>query len=360
MATVLLKEVTKKYGNIKAVSKVSLKIEDDEYLCLLGPSGCGKTTLLRLISGLTFPSEGRILIDDQEVTDLPVYKRDIAIVFQNYALFPHMTISENVSFGLRMQKMEKELIRKRVDDALSLVGLTETRDRYPKQLSGGQQQRIALARAIVLKPKVLLLDEPLSNLDAKLRKQMRTELKKLHREINITTIHVTHDQEEALSIADRIVVMRNGEVQQIGAPQEIYESPGDSFMAEFIGSANLLNGVIIETIPKGNEVFYRLDLKSKFQVLVKKKSSGAIGDTILVGIRPEKLNVHRQYPSEEMNVLHGRIGLFHYLGAILEIHVDVNGTELIANVPATMGKDLGPMQDVYISCNPDDFFVVRN
>jgi spermidine/putrescine ABC transporter ATP-binding subunit len=360
MATVLLKEVTKKYGNIKAVSNVSLKIENDEYLCLLGPSGCGKTTLLRLISGLTFPSEGRILIDDQEVTDLPVYKRDIAIVFQNYALFPHMTISENVSFGLRMQKMEKNLIRKRVDDALNLVGLTETKDRYPKQLSGGQQQRIALARAIVLKPKVLLLDEPLSNLDAKLRKQMRTELKKLHREINITTIHVTHDQEEALSIADRIVVMRNGEVQQIGAPQEIYESPGDSFMAEFIGSANLLNGVIIETIPKGNEVFCRLDLKSKFQVLVKKKSSGAIGDSILVGIRPEKLNVHRQVPSEEMNVLHGRIGLFHYLGAILEIHVDVNGTELIAHVPATMGKDLGPMQDVYISCSPNDFFVVRN
>jgi spermidine/putrescine ABC transporter ATP-binding subunit len=360
MATVLLKEVTKTYGNIKAVSNVSLKIENDEYLCLLGPSGCGKTTLLRLISGLTFPSEGRILIDDQEVTDLPVYKRDIAIVFQNYALFPHMTISENVSFGLRMQKMEKELIKKRVDDALSLVGLTETKDRYPKQLSGGQQQRIALARAIVLKPKVLLLDEPLSNLDAKLRKQMRTELKKLHREINITTIHVTHDQEEALSIADRIVVMRNGEVQQIGAPQEIYESPNDSFMAEFIGSANLLNGVIIETIPKGNEVFYRLDLKSKFQVHVKKKSSGAIGDSILVGIRPEKLNVHRQYPPEEMNVLHGKIGLFHYLGAILEIHIDVNGTELIAHVPATMGKDLGPMQDVYISCNPDDFFVVRN
>ncbi len=369
MSVVQLKNVTKNFGNTIAVNNISLDIYDGEYLCLLGPSGCGKTTMLRLISGLTLPATGKILIDEQDVTWLPVYKRDIAIVFQNYALFPHMKIYDNVAFGLRMQKMDKTSIKENVESALNLVGLWEVRNRYPKQLSGGQQQRIALARALVLKPRVLLLDEPLSNLDAKLRKQMRSELKRLHREISITTVHVTHDQEEALSIADRIAVMRDGAIQQIGKPQEIYDAPKDSFMAEFIGSANLIEGTVLEGYAKGGSSFYRLRFDADLNLTIRTRNAFEPGEKILVGIRPEKINVRDRatsstvtaspLPDSNPNRFRGAILLVHYLGAILEAHIQVGGTVFIAHVPSSSHKGLAPSQEVEITCHPQDFFVIQ-
>ncbi|HVJ12581.1 MAG TPA: ABC transporter ATP-binding protein [Burkholderiales bacterium] len=242
MASLSVIGITKLFGAAAAVRQVSFTAREGEFVSLLGPSGCGKTTTLRMIAGLLYPDEGRVEIGGQDVTSLPPYRRSTSLVFQNYALFPHMTVHDNVAFGLHMHKVPVQEIARRAEDVLALVGMAELRGRYPRQLSGGQQQRVALARSLVLQPSVLLLDEPLSNLDARLREEMRIELRQLQQRLKITAVFVTHDQEEALAISDRIIVMRAGAVEQDGPPAELFNRPRTEFVARFMGSANVLAG----------------------------------------------------------------------------------------------------------------------
>ncbi|TNC14494.1 ABC transporter ATP-binding protein [Methylobacterium terricola] len=244
MSQITLSHVSKRYGALTSVDDVSLEIRQGEFAAFLGPSGCGKTTTLRMIAGLTLASEGTIRFGSRDVTHLPPFLRNAGLVFQGYALFPHMSVAQNVAFGLEMRKVERAQAQARVMQALALVKLDHLADRLPRQLSGGQQQRVALARAIVYEPEVLLLDEPLSALDAKLRNEVRNDLRRLQSTLGLTTIFVTHDQDEALSVADRIVVMSAGKVEQIGTPREIYQRPATRFVAEFIGSTNLFPGRI--------------------------------------------------------------------------------------------------------------------
>lgn len=239
--------VTKVYGStVTAVNNVSLSVDSGELVTLLGPSGCGKTTMLRMIAGLEMATAGKILIGDTDVTRLPATDRDVSMVFQSYALFPHMTVMENVSYGLRVAGMVKNEIRDRAMTGLELVGLSEFGSRLPSELSGGQQQRVAVARALVLEPQVLLFDEPLSNLDAKLRRQVRDEIRELQTNLSLTVVYVTHDQEEALAVSDRIVDMRNAEIAQVGTPRELYEEPADAFVADFIGESNIVDITIMD------------------------------------------------------------------------------------------------------------------
>ena len=235
MATLELQGLTKRFGEFTAVDSMNLKAAEGEMIALLGGSGCGKTTTLRMIAGFTEPTAGQILVDGKNVSTIPPYRRNIGIFFQNYALFPHMTVFENVAFGLKLQKLPKNEIRERVEHMLALVKLTGMDKRYPRQLSGGQQQRVALARALVTRPSILLLDEPLSNLDAKLRVEMQVEIKRIQKELGITTIIVTHDHEEAVSLADRVIVMNAGHILQIGKPQEVFDRPASPFIADFMG-----------------------------------------------------------------------------------------------------------------------------
>ena len=247
MAQVELRGVTKAYGATAAVRDVHLAAKDGEFLTILGPSGCGKTTTLRIIAGLLDPDAGEVLIDGQPVHHLPAHRRETAMVFQSYALFPHMTVGENVAFGLRMRRVSEHERRARVDEALRMVELSGLDARYPRALSGGQQQRVAVARAVVTRPKVLLFDEPLSNLDAKLRERLRLELRALQQRLRVTTIYVTHDQAEALVLSDRIVVMDRGRVVEVGTPQDVYRRPRARVTAEFLGIANLLGATVVGT-----------------------------------------------------------------------------------------------------------------
>ena len=240
-----LERITKKFGDHVIIPSLDLTIHDGEFLTLLGPSGCGKTTLLRMIAGLETPTTGKVILDGQDITKLPPYKRNVNMVFQNYALFPHMTVAENIRFGLKMKKVPTEETEDRINQVLYLTQLEELRNRYPSQMSGGQQQRVAIARALVNNPKVLLLDEPLGALDYQLRKKLQLELKNLQRGLGLTFIFVTHDQEEALTMSDTIVVMNQGYIQQIGTPEDIYNEPENAFVADFIGDSNIFNAIMV-------------------------------------------------------------------------------------------------------------------
>ena len=244
MATLELKNVTKQFGDFIAVNNFNLDVKDGEMIALLGGSGCGKTTTLRMIAGFIEPSEGAIFVDGKNVGKIPPYKRNVGIFFQNYALFPHMTVFENVAFGLKLQKLPKAEIARRVNEILGLVKLFGLEQRYPRELSGGQQQRVALARALVTRPSILLLDEPLSNLDAKLRVEMQVEIKRIQKELGITTIIVTHDHEEAVSLADRVIVMNAGQILQVGTPYEIFDQPNSQFIADFMGFSTFVEGTM--------------------------------------------------------------------------------------------------------------------
>ena len=244
MATLVLKNITKRFGDFTAVNNFNLDVADGEMIALLGGSGCGKTTTLRMIAGFTAPTEGSIFVDGKEMGKIPPYKRNVGIFFQNYALFPHMTVFENVAFGLKLQKLPKAEIEQRVSEILSLVKLFGLEKRYPRELSGGQQQRVALARALVTRPSILLLDEPLSNLDAKLRVEMQVEIKRIQKELGITTIIVTHDHEEAVSLADRVIVMNAGQILQVGSPYEIFDKPNSEFIADFMGFSTFIKGTM--------------------------------------------------------------------------------------------------------------------
>lgn len=289
---VKLRDVTKRFGEVEAVHGVSLQIRDGEFFSLLGPSGCGKTTTLRMIAGFERPTTGEIYIKGQRMNEVPPFHRPVNTVFQHYALFPHMTVFENVAFGLEMKRLPRDEIRRRVAEALRLVRLAGLEDRYPRQLSGGQQQRVALARALVNRPAVLLLDEPLGALDLKLRKEMQLELKTLQHQVGITFIYVTHDQEEAMTMSDRIAVMNQGRVLQVGTPVEIYEHPATRFVADFIGETNFLEGKVVDHA----EGWVRVEVEG-LSILAAPPPGGVVrGQAVTVALRPERIRLSLEAP----------------------------------------------------------------
>jgi putative spermidine/putrescine transport system ATP-binding protein len=309
MAEVALNGLSKHYGDFYAVREVSLTIADGEFLVLLGPSGCGKTTTLRMVAGFIEPSAGHVRLAGQDVTLLPPWRRNAGMVFQSYALFPHMTVAQNVAFGLEMRKLPRADIERRVEEALALVRLSGYGGRLPRQLSGGQQQRVALARALAIRPDVLLLDEPLSNLDAKLRQEVRVEIRELQRQLGLTTVMVTHDQEEALTMADRLVVMNEGSVRQVGTQRDLYERPADRFVAGFVGRSTFLAGTI--------EAPGRFRSKGG---LVLACAGGGPGPALLA-LRPERVEIAPAPLAGLDNSLPGTVEFVSYLGALIDIHV---------------------------------------
>jgi iron(III) transport system ATP-binding protein len=315
--------VVKRYDDFIAVNDISCEIKQGEFFTLLGPSGCGKTTLLRMIAGFNPIDGGEIYFDDKVINNIEAHKRDIGMVFQNYAIFPHMTVFDNVAYGLKARKVPKAEIEPRVKKALELVQIINLKDRKPSELSGGQQQRVALARAIVIKPGVLLMDEPLSNLDAKLRVQMRTIIRKLQRDLNITTIYVTHDQEEALAISDRIAIINSGRIMQVDTPATIYKKPQNAFVAGFIGTSNFLEGKI-ERIASDGIAQIKLDAGFEFSVKLKKKHEGRVK----ISVRPEQFLMNDGGASG----ITGEIQMYTFLGdfANYEIRLE-NGQAVQAN-----------------------------
>ena len=303
-----IKNINVSYGSNHVLKDVSLNIEDKDFYTFLGPSGCGKTTLLRLIAGFEKSSSGELFIDGKEVSNSNPWERDVGMVFQNYALWPHMTVYKNVSFGLEEKKLDKKEIKNRVDEVLELVDLKDLSGRYPFQLSGGQQQRVALARTLVVKPKVLLLDEPLSNLDAKLRVQMRKELQDLHKKIEITSIFVTHDQEEANSMSTNLAILNEGVVQQVGKPVDLYNNPSNTFVANFLGTTNVIEGEIKDTI-----------FKSKKGLVVKNINKNAKGTSIL--LRPQ--NLYLEQRNEKFEKFIGEVKTKEFLGNIVRYTIKI-------------------------------------
>jgi len=320
-----LNHVTKVFpprGNVAevtAVNDVNLEIAKGELVTLLGPSGCGKTTTLRMIAGFEFPSSGEIILDGEKINTLPPHKRDMSMVFQSYAIFPHLTVFENIAYGLNVKKMSKKEIQKKVDWVLGLVHLEGFGSRSPGQLSGGQQQRVALARALVMEPKVLLMDEPLSNLDAKLREEMRTEIRRIQKTLNITSVYVTHDQIEAMTLSDKIVVMNQGIIEQIGKPVEIYRFPNSKFVANFIGRANFIDARVVSQ--KTNELV--AEVMGKKLRLAGSKLKFAAGDAICLIVRPEMMRIKK---SGEM--FEGIIRRAVYLGDCIEYDIEIAGNLL--------------------------------
>jgi len=344
VARVDLQKVTKRFGEVTAVDAVSLTFEEGSFTTLLGPSGCGKTTILRMIAGLEAPSRGDVLIGGARVNDVPIHKRNLGLVFQNYALFPHKTIGENIAFGLKYRGIGRAAARDKVKEALDIVRLPGVEDRYPNQLSGGQQQRIALARAIVIEPDVLLLDEPLSALDANLREEMRVELKAIQRRIGVTAIFVTHDQSEALAMSDRIVVMSAGNVEQIGAPQEVYDRPASLFVAEFLGAANVLDVTV--TGAANGSVTLDIPHFGMAEIPADRARSAASGACKLI-VRAEKLTLHKGLETVEDGgvTAPATIQAVDYQGQVARYFVRVGDTALqivgmIDGAPHQAGADV--------------------
>jgi iron(III) transport system ATP-binding protein len=307
-------------GEVIAVQDVDLEIQKGELVTLLGPSGCGKTTTLRMMAGFEFPTAGKISLDGQEINSLPPHKREMSMVFQSYAIFPHLTVFENIAYGLNVQRLNKKSIVERVNRVLDLVHLEGYGDRAPGQLSGGQQQRVALARALVMEPKVLLMDEPLSNLDAKLREEMRTEIRRIQKELNITSVYVTHDQIEAMTLSDRIVVMNEGIIEQIGSPMEIYRFPNSRFVANFIGRANFIDGVILDqnssalTVQSLGESITLSNVKREFHK----------GEEVTLIVRPEMIEIKKTG-----GLYTGVVRRAVYLGDLIEYAVEINGLSIL-------------------------------
>lgn len=338
-----LRGVTKTFDSFTAVRDFEIQVDKGEFISFLGPSGCGKTTTLRMIAGFIEPTKGDIYIQGRRVNDVPPYRRDTGMVFQNYALFPHMTVFDNIAFGLRYRKVPKREIRSRVEEMLRLVQLPGVEGRKPAQLSGGQQQRIALARALVIRPKVLLFDEPLSNLDAKLREELRVELRQIQRNVGITSIFVTHDQEEALALSDRIVVMDRGQITQVGTPAEIYEDPASPFVGEFIGQSNFLDGTV--RTPDGEVT--AVDLGGGLTVRTAPGEPVQAGDPVRVLVRAERVNVSREPPGAEgakgLNVWEGTVETVTYLGSKVHYYVRIGSGHRILAIEQT--EERRPLQE---------------
>ncbi len=317
-----IRAVVKRFGAVTAVDRADLSVRDGELFTLLGPSGCGKTSLLRLLAGFYQPDEGEIRFGERVVSGLPPYERNIGMVFQNYALWPHMTVAGNVAYGLKLRKLGGAEIATRLAEGLRKVNLTGYESRYPGQLSGGQQQRVALARALVLNPDILLLDEPLSNLDAKIRVQVRAEIRKLQQELGITTIYVTHDQEEALSLSDRVAVMKDGRVLQVGRPKELYERPRTRFVADFVGTNNLVPGRVSGRA--GAELMVDTAVGTLRAV-----SDVPVGERCVLAIRPENVAVDAGAGSVAGNVVRGRVSFVSYLGSALRYDVEAGSGQVL-------------------------------
>lgn len=325
MSTVNLSTITKSFGNVTAVNDLDLLIEEGEFFTFLGPSGCGKTTTLRMIASFYYPTKGKVKFNEKDMTMVPPEKRNTGMVFQNYALFPHMTVFENVAFGLKVRKISKSDTKKRVWDVLKKVRLDQYIDRQVSQLSGGQQQRVALARALVIEPDILLLDEPLSNLDARLRDEMRTEILRLQREYGITTIYVTHDQVEALTMSDRIAVFNHGVSQQVGTPTEIYNKPVNDFVAEFIGETTLLPITYDKT--SGDElVFHSETLGNSIYVKDTELNIATYdeSDDLVMSIRPEAIQIDNNQITGEKNVCKGHVSIVQFTGASVHTYIRIN------------------------------------
>ncbi len=357
-----LQNVTKKFGEFVAVENVSLQIETGEFFSLLGPSGCGKTTCLRMIAGFELPTEGAIKIHGNPMGDIPPYKRPVNTVFQNYALFPHMTIFENVAFGLEMKKVSRPQIKTRVNETLEMVRLPELANRKPRQLSGGQQQRVALARALVNRPRVLLLDEPLSALDLKLRKAMQLELKELQQQVGITFVFVTHDQEEAITMSDRIAVMNEGLILQIGDPVEIYERPTSRFVADFIGETNFIEGEVAETCPEKTVV----DLGSGVRIAARRMDEISAGQAVTVAIRPEKMSLDSTPSAENGASVPATIQEAVYIGTDTRYTLSLTDRHRVVARIQNIGSNLDATRpfkrgdQVYLSWAIDNALVLTN
>ncbi|MEM2094262.1 MAG: ABC transporter ATP-binding protein [Candidatus Bathyarchaeia archaeon] len=357
MVSVEVQNVTKCFGAVKAVDEVSFRVDDGKLFFLLGPSGCGKTTLLRLVAGFYKPDKGKIFLGNQLMNDVPPHRRSIGMVFQNYALWPHMTVYDNIAYGLRIRGVPTSQRVERVKEILKVVKMEEFASRYPNQLSGGQQQRIALARALVIEPDVLLLDEPLSNLDAKLRLETRDEIKRIQRELKVTTIYVTHDQEEALSMADEIAIMNSGRIEQVGTPQEIYNRPRNVFVASFLGSTNILKGRVEREDHVG---LLTIVCDGGMTICASRKGLNVkVGDNVYCAIRPEKIKVHDPDSHLEgiINLIRARILSLVYYGVTEQYLLSYDSVEVkVTNFnPSGHLRSIG--QTVYLAFDPEDVFV---
>ena len=359
MAFIEIQNLFKRFKNVVAVNRIQLEVNKGELLTLLGPSGCGKTTTLRCIAGLEKPEEGDIVIDGQPMLSegfVPPSKRGIGMVFQNYAVWPHMKVFNNIVYGLKIQKLSRQSIQEKAKQVLELVGLDGLEDRYPSQLSGGQQQRVALARALVSNPKVLLLDEPLSNLDAKLREELRFEIKSLVRRMGITSVYVTHDQAEAMVISDRIAVMDSGNVVQIGTAREIYERPANRFVADFIGTMNFMSGEVVHVSQDTDAVYVRTEFSEKMLCTTNSITATTPGKKVYASIRPEDVEVFTEPPQVTENLFKGTIAHKAYLGNFLYFFVSVNETMIRVQVPHHLPQEEG--QELYLFLNPQKCMIL--
>ncbi len=352
MAFLELEDVTKYFGRVTAVDHISLAVEQGEFLTLLGPSGCGKTTILRMIAGFEIPNEGNILLDGDDITNRSASKRPMGMVFQSYALFPHITAEQNIAFGMSIKKLPKDQIERRCAELLQLVGLSDKGSSYPHQLSGGQQQRIALARALAIEPKVLLLDEPLSALDAKVRVSLRNEIRRIQQQLKMTAIYVTHDQEEALAISDRIAVMAKGKIEQLDHPEEIYNNPRTIFAATFVGTSNHFRGVLTSAA----EGLCQAD---QYTLHVPPMPDLHNGDHVLVIVRPEEVTIQDTKETAGANAdslgnyIAGVIELRTFLGPFTRFHVRVNDSAILtADIPSQQARDYFVAQHVQLSFPP--------
>ncbi|CAB1061913.1 ABC transporter, ATP-binding protein (cluster 1, maltose/g3p/polyamine/iron); ABC transporter, ATP-binding protein (cluster 10, nitrate/sulfonate/bicarbonate) [Olavius sp. associated proteobacterium Delta 1] len=359
MAFIEVQNLFKRFKKVVAINHIQLEVNKGEMLTLLGPSGCGKTTTLRCIAGLEKPDEGDIVIDGKPMLSqgfVEPSKRGIGMVFQNYAVWPHMKVYNNIVYGLKIQKMSRQQMKEKAQRVLELVGLDGLEDRYPAQLSGGQQQRVALARAIVGNPKVLLLDEPLSNLDAKLREELRFEIKSLVRRMGITSVYVTHDQAEAMVISDRIAVMDSGNVVQVGTAHEIYEKPANKFVADFIGTMNFMPAEVVEVLPDAAGVYIRTDFREKILCTTSGNTVTAAGEEVYASIRPEDVEVFTEPPQARENLFKGTIAHRAYLGNFLYFFVSVNDTMIRVQVPHHLPQKEG--QELYLFLNPQKCMIL--
>ena len=357
MARVLMRSLNKKYDEVHAVIDVNLEIHDKEFVVLVGPSGCGKTTTLRMVAGLESITSGNISIDEKVVNELPPMDRDIAMVFQNYALYPHMTVYDNMAFGLKMREFEKPEIARRVKEAADILGIQELLKRKPRQLSGGQRQRVALGRAIVRHPQVFLFDEPLSNLDAKLRVQMRVELKKLHERLGTTAIYVTHDQVEAMTLGDRVVVMRDGRVQQVGDPMELYNSPANRFVAGFIGSP-AMNFANVRIAGQNGGLWAESDgMRIKVPEPIVSRLGAYAGKEVSFGVRPEDMHIAR--PSDPADLtFDAAVEVIERLGSEILLDVAVGSAAMVASVEPTVTAKVH--EKLRLAVNPERLHFFNN
>ncbi|MDP2573040.1 ABC transporter ATP-binding protein [Vibrio penaeicida] len=340
--------ICKKYGDFTAVPDLDFQLRPGELVTLLGPSGCGKTTTLRMLAGLEHPSSGTINIGGRDVTNLPANERDVAMVFQSYALFPHMSVAENVQYGLISGGMPKNLAITKAEEGLSLVGLDGYGERLPSELSGGQQQRVAVARALVLEPQVLLLDEPLSNLDARLRRKVRTDIREIQQKLNLTALYVTHDQDEALAVSDRVVIMNNGKIEQVGTPKELYAQPENEFVADFIGEANLVDCLVVavnEGVAKIDVLGYTFELNCAHA----KNGKGRLA------IRPGAIQISS---SSESNTLSGKIKVASFLGDHMEYELETAAGDLFA-IADNSNNGISVNQEVSISFRQSDLALLK-